>query len=1073
MSAAIVEKTRSYSHAKKRTAKLPSMTSPKISLRSPEKFEKAKTTARGNEFFAAAETVNNDANGKSGNKTKIPPGYKTEFIQGQNSVFTNQTYRLDQNFVNHLQMLGMPVVQESEPNHSFTEILKIRAVNFATQDMFKKVSKPTEKPVIIQKKDEKKNKKKKKSNQSDILNESSFEKTFDESKEFPIDDSKSSTRKSLSNIKGKFDNPTIATNEDLPTDPEQRERKIRSATGVVDIKSTGRREREKDLTSESPSDNMPTKKNSEDSSSYSGMKKPSVSPTSKVEPNKLKSQTSNNRLGPLDPIKEAIPKKTTSVAASSNKANSNLIAAHKASAQNNMVSPYAGQSKVAQNYNLSPNNGQPGSSNIFQNASYLGNNTTPTQSINSINTNSFRITTTTNNTSNNFSNSLKQNSSNTNLTSSRNISPQVNRILNNKSVANPVQSSIAQSSTQTTSVIPSTNQSTVRSGISQSMVSPHPAALVSGSTAINQRPLNPNLYQAQEIKKKAVYVPPPVSNKFKYFIGGGNNKELVDKIMERRDWWEPTESFNTLFNFKWQQGQRGYRYERLIANNSFKQVVNHMENHVEISTKNRLIKNLSYHCEANKLPLFDMTPSTFLFDADDQVNFDTDIQKFAKFFIKHNPDQNKYPRPDPNGKNHNVWYNFDYRKKGNYTAPVMNASKKVSPYLKPKIHKTFITGYNVWILKPTGFNRGIGIEVFNTLESLNEFLNTFLDGSPSTDKKDQPKKIKKEAEGDSGSESEEEGDKKKFKFQTVKTRTFVIQKYIENLFVIKGRKFDIRVWSLVTQDMQLYFFKEGYLRTSCETFTLNNETIDNKFVHLTNNAVQKHADNYGQFENGNQLSFTDFDNYCKENNSDIDVRGKVIPRIKELITISMQSAKKVLNPLDRKYSFEIFGYDFMIDAEGNVWLIEVNTNPCIEESSTILQKLMPRMLDDAFKMTIDVLFPCPKKPNAKPTHNNIEKPIEKVVSQPVEGETEIQVDEEQKQNSPGLMLKKSPQKEEIHGGATTRSIEIEDSQPYKVDGYGDNESMWEYLCPLKMDKIEKTSPKKIGKQLTSNLTNKS
>lgn len=52
--------------------------------------------------------------------------------------------------------------------------------------------------------------------------------------------------------------------------------------------------------------------------------------------------------------------------------------------------------------------------------------------------------------------------------------------------------------------------------------------------------------------------------------------------------------------------------------------------------------------------------------------------------------------------------------------------------------------------------------------------------------------------------------------------------------------------------------------------------------------------------------------------------------------LSMLSVKKKINKNNRKYCFEIFGYDFMIDANLKVWLIEVNTNPCLEESSPIL-----------------------------------------------------------------------------------------------------------------------------------------
>jgi D-alanine-D-alanine ligase-like ATP-grasp enzyme len=57
---------------------------------------------------------------------------------------------------------------------------------------------------------------------------------------------------------------------------------------------------------------------------------------------------------------------------------------------------------------------------------------------------------------------------------------------------------------------------------------------------------------------------------------------------------------------------------------------------------------------------------------------------------------------------------------------------------------------------------------------------------------------------------------------------------------------------------------------------------------------------------------------------------------------------------------EIFGYDFILDHDLNPWLIEVNTNPCLEESSTLLQKLIPRMVDDALKLTLDQVFP-PKR----------------------------------------------------------------------------------------------------------------
>ena len=55
--------------------------------------------------------------------------------------------------------------------------------------------------------------------------------------------------------------------------------------------------------------------------------------------------------------------------------------------------------------------------------------------------------------------------------------------------------------------------------------------------------------------------------------------------------------------------------------------------------------------------------------------------------------------------------------------------------------------------------------------------------------------------------------------------------------------------------------------------------------------------------------------------------------MKALIIKSIYSVRKSIDPHKRKYTFEMFGYDFITDEDFNTWLIEVNTNPCLEESS--------------------------------------------------------------------------------------------------------------------------------------------
>ena len=57
--------------------------------------------------------------------------------------------------------------------------------------------------------------------------------------------------------------------------------------------------------------------------------------------------------------------------------------------------------------------------------------------------------------------------------------------------------------------------------------------------------------------------------------------------------------------------------------------------------------------------------------------------------------------------------------------------------------------------------------------------------------------------------------------------------------------------------------------------------------------------------------------------------------------------------LTSKACLELFGYDFIVDSDYETWLIEVNTNPCLEESSPLLQTLIPRMVNDAIRLTVD------------------------------------------------------------------------------------------------------------------------
>lgn len=91
------------------------------------------------------------------------------------------------------------------------------------------------------------------------------------------------------------------------------------------------------------------------------------------------------------------------------------------------------------------------------------------------------------------------------------------------------------------------------------------------------------------------------------------------------------------------------------------------------------------------------------------------------------------------------------------------------------------------------------------------------------------------------------------------------------------RKFDIRVFLLMTSInglLKAYFYEEGYVRTASEEYSLKN--INNRTVHLTNDAIQKKSENYGKYESGNKVSYTELGRHCQIEVSDIVARMKEI-----------------------------------------------------------------------------------------------------------------------------------------------------------------------------------------------------
>jgi hypothetical protein len=71
----------------------------------------------------------------------------------------------------------------------------------------------------------------------------------------------------------------------------------------------------------------------------------------------------------------------------------------------------------------------------------------------------------------------------------------------------------------------------------------------------------------------------------------------------------------------------------------------------------------------------------------------------------------------------------------------------------------------------------------------------------------------------------------------------------------------------VNGNLKAYWYKDGYVRTSSKEYSIKN--IDNKQVHLTNDAIQKKGDDYGKYEYGNKVSLEDFNRYLEKTKPEI------------------------------------------------------------------------------------------------------------------------------------------------------------------------------------------------------------
>jgi tubulin--tyrosine ligase len=388
---------------------------------------------------------------------------------------------------------------------------------------------------------------------------------------------------------------------------------------------------------------------------------------------------------------------------------------------------------------------------------------------------------------------------------------------------------------------------------------------------------------------------------YKYFIGPGNNDSLVKRLLSERSGWIKTFTPHSA-NLIWTEVKQYGIFELIPIG------LERKHRGEEVRIKQVDIENCS---ESDRLK----------FKLYNKVEGNKELSSKKRLFYN----MTSYYKSV--GENPFKYLPLTFHvTEGTKDTAFTDFSKKFNEFQKELSKDS--RANNLWIVKPgEATNRGIGITVCSSIEEVAQVVDD-----------------KKQVIG--------------------MQRTYIVQKYLYRPMLYLNRKFDIRCYTLITffdAKVTAYFYKEGYMRTSCQEF--NMENVKDRFIHLTNDAVQKYSPDYGRFEDGNKLSYDEFQEYIDKNlNEKVKFKEIVYPKMKKIVTDTIKATHKKLDTKRRKYSFEVFGYDFMLDEMFNPWLLEVNTNPCLALSGHYLARLIPQMLGHALDIVLPMVFPGESEP---------------------------------------------------------------------------------------------------------------
>ncbi|KXJ89712.1 5'/3'-nucleotidase sure [Microdochium bolleyi] len=256
-----------------------------------------------------------------------------------------------------------------------------------------------------------------------------------------------------------------------------------------------------------------------------------------------------------------------------------------------------------------------------------------------------------------------------------------------------------------------------------------------------------------------------------------------------------------------------------------------------------------------------------------------------------------------------------------------------------------------WILKPSMSDRGQGIRLFSTMEELQGIFDEWeVDESEGEEEEDD----ESQGQGDSGGLLGRGDGDNETGINASHLRHFVAQPYIHPPLLLPGdsRKFHIRTYVACVGGLDVYVYRrmlalfagKPYTPPSSSTSAAVEGQLSSAIdleSHLTNTCLQRSvADNTVQ-----QFWDVSLPQQTKEH-----ILRQICAITGDAFEAAARGMMMHFRPLDN--AFEMFGLDFLVDADEHVWLLEVNAFPDFKQTGAELTGLVGGLWENVLRVAM-------------------------------------------------------------------------------------------------------------------------